>query len=104
MKLSQFTQISLSLLNFTQMILILSTLEESSYSSPDISKCTKISVEVLYIAQVWTKLFEVAHNEMKLLQIQNVIWLVDFTQMLPINLNVFIFPQIWMKGFSFALV
>ena len=36
---------------------------------PDISKRTKILMEIFYIAHLWTKLFEVAHNWIKLLQI-----------------------------------
>jgi len=38
----------------------------------------------LYIAQLWIWLFEVTHNGMKLLQIANFIWLMDFTQLFPI--------------------
>jgi len=34
---------------------------------PDISKRTKISMELFYVAQLRTRLFEVAHNWMKLL-------------------------------------
>jgi len=67
MKLSQFTQISMRLLKFAQMILITFKFKLSSYSPPNISKCTKISMELLYIAQLLTRLFEVAHNWMKLL-------------------------------------
>jgi len=35
---------------------------------------------------------------------QDLIWLMDCTQMFPIYLNVFIFTQIWMKLFSFAQI
>jgi len=49
------------------MILITFKFKLSSYSPPNISKCTKISMELLYIAQLLTRLFEVAHNWMKLL-------------------------------------
>jgi len=35
---------------------------------------------------------------------QNLIWLMDFTQMFPIYLNAFILTQIWMKLLSFAQI
>jgi len=35
---------------------------------------------------------------------QSLIWLMDFTQMFPIYLKVFIFIQTWMKLFSFAQI
>jgi len=40
--------------------------------------------EAFYIAQIWIWLFEVAHNWLKLLQIAKLIWLMYFTQLLPI--------------------
>jgi len=41
-------------------------------------------MELFYITQLWIWLFEVTHNWMKLLQIVNLIWLMDFTQLFPI--------------------
>jgi len=35
---------------------------------------------------------------------QNLIWLMDFTQVFPVNLNVFVFTQVWLKFFSFAQI
>jgi len=41
-------------------------------------------LELFYIAQPCIWLFEVTHSSMKLLQIVNLIWLMDFTQLFPI--------------------
>jgi len=41
-------------------------------------------MELFYTAQLWIWLFEAAHDWMKLLQIANLIWLMDFTKLFPI--------------------
>ena len=69
MKLSQFAQISLRLVKFTQMIWFYPNLKKILIIQPDISKRTKITMEYFYIDHLWTRLFEVTHNWMKLLQI-----------------------------------
>ena len=72
---------------------------------PDISKRTKILMEYFYIDNLRTRLFEVYPqlNE-ALADWQNLIWLMDFTQVFPVYLNVFVFTQIWLKLFSFARI
>ena len=65
---------------------------------PDISKCTKISMELFYTAQLCTILFEVAHNWMRLLQLAK-IWFDWWTlpNTFPLYLSIFIFTQNSMK-------
>jgi len=69
MKLSQFAQISLRLVKFTQVISFYPNLKKTLIIQPDISKRTKILMEYFYTAHLWTRLSEFAHNWMKLLQI-----------------------------------
>ena len=94
MKLSQFAQISLRLSKYTQMILILSKFEQNSYNSPGhFWTYWNFKGDFLYSPILNKTVLSYPQLNKAVANWQNLIWLMDFTQVFPINLNVFFSPK-----------